>query len=165
MPLPLVRWCLWLIVMTPLIALLPLLVLTTIHRLLSANATPPVGLLFASWLSCHPCCPAAAASCPFSTLPPPLVIHTGWLLHLILSRCFRLPSSHQHRRLLMRWLLTSYPVCLSFALTGCLCVDLVCPISRFMAICQGYAPTYLYTTGGGGLYIQYVHMQKNAKQG
>jgi hypothetical protein len=27
--------------------------------------------------------------------------------------------------------------------------DLVCPISRFMAICQGYVPTYLFTTGGG----------------
>ncbi len=27
--------------------------------------------------------------------------------------------------------------------------DLVCPISRFMAICQGYAPTHLCTTGGG----------------
>ncbi len=25
------------------------------------------------------------------------------------------------------------------------------PISRFMAMCQGYAPTYLYTTGGGGV--------------
>jgi hypothetical protein len=30
-------------------------------------------------------------------------------------------------------------------------------------ICQEYAPTYLYTTGGGGLYIGYVHVQKNAK--
>ncbi len=120
-PPPLVRWCLRLIVRTPLDALLPLLVLSTTHRLLSANASPPVGLLFASWLSCHPCCRAAAASCPFSTLPPPLVIHTGWLLRLILSRCFRLPSSHQHRRLLMRWLFTSHPVCLSFAPTGCLC--------------------------------------------
>ncbi len=26
--------------------------------------------------------------------------------------------------------------------------DLVCPISRFMAICQGYAPTYLLPGGG-----------------
>jgi hypothetical protein len=118
MPPPLVRWCLRLIVTTPLVALLPLLVLSTIHHLLSANASPPVGLLFASWLSCHPCCCAAAASRLFSMLPPPLIIHTGWLLHLILSRCFRLPSSHQHRRLLMRWLLTSHPVCLSFTPIG-----------------------------------------------
>ncbi len=121
-PPPLVRWCLWLIVMTPLVPLLPLLILSMIHRLLSANASPPVGLLFASWLSCHPCCCTAAASRPFSTLPPPLVILTGWLLHLISSRCFRLPSSPQHRPLLMRWLLTSHPVCLLFAPTGCLCV-------------------------------------------
>ncbi len=102
---PLVRWCLRLIVTTPLVALLPLLILSTIH-----------------WLLCHPCCRAAAAFCPFSMPPPPLVIHTGWLLHIILSRCFRLPPSHQHRHLLMRWLLTSHPVCLSFAPTGCLCV-------------------------------------------
>ncbi len=119
---PLVRWCLRLIVTTPLIVLLPLLVISMIHHLMSANASPPVGHLFASWLSCHPCCRAAAASCPFSTLPLPLVIHTGWLLHLISSCCFHILSSHQHRRLLMRWLLTSHPVCLSFAPTGCLCV-------------------------------------------
>ncbi len=123
MPPPLVRWCLRLIVMTPLVFLLPLLVLSTINRLLSANASPPAGLLFANWLSCHPCCCTTAVSPPFSTLPPPLIIHTGWLLRLILSRCFHLPSSHQHRRLLMHWLLTSHhPVCLLFARTGCLCV-------------------------------------------
>ncbi len=80
-PPPLVRWCLRLIVTTPLVALLPLLVLSTIHRLLSANASPPVGLLFASWLSCHPCCCAAATSHPFSTLPPPLVLSTRSLPH------------------------------------------------------------------------------------
>jgi hypothetical protein len=159
-PPPLVRWCLQLIVTTPLVMPLPLLVLLTIHRLLSANASPPVGLLFTSWLLCHPCCRAAAASCPLNTPPPPLVlltrrlcletsclhlmtcrcllsagaspliclsftgwfshiillrrrlkcpsltpafIHTSWLLHLILLRCFRLPSSRQHRRFLMRW--------------------------------------------------------------
>ncbi len=157
----------------PLIALLPLLILSTIHRLLSANASPPVGPLFASWLSCHPCCCATAASRPLDTLPPPLVlltrhlclemsshhlsagasplvclpfagwfshiilscrrlkypsltpafIHTGWLLHLISSRCFHLPSSCQHCHLLMRWQLTSrlplvcpnwLPVCLTW---------------------------------------------------
>ncbi len=73
---PLVHWCLRLIVTAPLVMLLPLLVLSTIHRLLSANASPPVGLLSASWLLCHPCCRAAAASRPFSTLPPPLVLST-----------------------------------------------------------------------------------------
>jgi hypothetical protein len=172
MPPPLVHWCLQLIVTMPLVALLPLFVLSTIHHLLSANASPPIGLLFASWLSCHPCCRAAAASCPLDMPPPPLVlsthrlcletsrrhlsagtsplvcvsfagwfshiillrhrlkcpsstpafIHTGWLLHLILPRCFRLPSSCQHHRLLMRWRLTSHlplvcpnwlPVCLT----------------------------------------------------
>jgi hypothetical protein len=173
MPPPLVCWCLQLIVTTPLVAPLPLLVLSTIRRLLSANASPPVGLLFASWLSCHPCCRAAAASCPLDTPPPPLIlstcrlrletshrhlsadtsplvclsfagwfshiislrcrlkcpsttppfIHTGWLLHLISLRFFRLPSSCQHRRLLMCWRLgDSPPVSLSFAPTGCMCV-------------------------------------------
>ena len=157
----------------PLVARLPLLVLLMIHRLLSANASPTNGLLFASWLSCHPCCYAATASYPLNTPPPPLAlstrrlrlemshrhlsagasplvclsfagwfshiissrrrlkcssstpafIHTGWLLHLILSRCFCLPSSRQHRHLLMRWRLTSclplirpnwLPVCLTW---------------------------------------------------
>ncbi len=170
---PLVHWCLQLIVMTLLVAPLLLLVLSMIHCLLSVNASPPVGLLFASWLLCHPCCCAAAASCPLDMPPPPLVlsscrlrlktsrhhlsagtsplvclsftgwfshiissrrhlkcpsstpafIHIGWLLHLILSHCFRLPSSCQHRRLLMRWRLSdSPPVCLLFAPAGCLCV-------------------------------------------
>jgi hypothetical protein len=173
MPPPLIRWCLQLIVTTPLIAPLPLLILSTIHYLLSANTSPPVGLLFASWLLCHPCCCAATASCPLNTPSPPLLlstrhlrletscrrlsacasplvclsfaswfshiillrrrlkrpsltpafIHSGWLLHLISSRCFRLPSSHQHCRLLMRWQLTSrlplvcpnwLPVCLTW---------------------------------------------------
>jgi hypothetical protein len=160
--------------MTPLVAQLPLLVLSTIHRLLSANASPPIGLLFASWLLCHPCCRAAAASRPLDTPPPPLVlcsrrlchetshhhlsagasplvclsfagwfshiissccrlkcpsltppaiIHTGCLLHFISSCCFRLPSSRQHRRLLMHWRLISrlplvcpnwLPVCLTW---------------------------------------------------
>ena len=179
-PLPLVRWCLWLIVTTPLVALLPLLVLLMIHCLLYANASPPVGFLFASWLLCHPCCCTAAASHPLDMPPLPLVlstcrlrlkmshlhlatchclwsagtsplirlsfagwfshiilscrrlkypsltpafIHTGWLLHLISSRCFHLPSSCQHCHLLMRWQLTSrlplvcpnwLPVCLTW---------------------------------------------------
>jgi hypothetical protein len=167
-PPPLVCWCLQLIVTMPLVLPLLLLVLLTIHCLLSANASPSVGLLFACWLSCHPCCRAAATSCPLNTPPPPLVllthrlrlktsrlhlathcrllsagasslvclsfagwfshiissrrhlkcpsstptfIHNRWLLHLISSRCFRLLSSRQHCRLLMRWQLTS---CLAF---------------------------------------------------
>ncbi len=173
MPPPLVRWCLQLIVMMPLVALLPLLVLSRIQRLLSVNASPPVGLLFANWLLCHPCCRAAATSHPLDMPPPPLILSTrrlrlemsrhhlsagasplvclsfaswfshiisshrhlkcpystpaffypGWLLHLILSRCFRLLSSRQHRRLLMHWQLTSrlplvcpnwLPVCLTW---------------------------------------------------
>jgi hypothetical protein len=161
-PPPLVPWCLQLIVTMPLVTPLPLLIFSTIHRLLSANASPSIGLLFASWLSCCPCCCAAAASRPLNMPPLPLLlskcrlatsrlrlatrrrllsagasplvclsfagwfshhisscrclkcpsstpafIHTSWLLHLILSHCFRLPSSHQHHLLLMRWQLTS----------------------------------------------------------
>jgi hypothetical protein len=159
--------------MMPLVAPLLLLILSTIHCLLSANASPTLGLLFASWLSCHPCCRTAATSCPLDAPPLPLVlstprlclktschhlsagasplvclsfvsrfshiilsrcrlkcpsstpafIPTGWLLHLISSRCFRLPSSHQHRCLLMHWGLTTrlplvcpnwLPVCLTW---------------------------------------------------
>ncbi len=70
-PPPLVRWCLQLVVTTPLVAPLLLLVLLMIHHLLSANASPPVGLLFASWLLCHPCWCAPATSCPLNTPPPP----------------------------------------------------------------------------------------------
>jgi hypothetical protein len=50
-----------------------------IHCLLSANASPPVGLLFASWLLCHPCCCAATTSHPLDTPPPPLVLLTQCL--------------------------------------------------------------------------------------
>ncbi len=105
---PLVCWCLQLIVMTPLVAPLPLLVLSTIHPLLSANASPPVGLLFASWLLCHPCCCAAAASHPLDTLPPPLVLSTC-RLRLKTSR-LRLAT---RRHLLSAG--ASPLVCLSFA--------------------------------------------------
>jgi hypothetical protein len=105
-PPPLVRWCLWLIVTTPLVALLPLLVLLMIHCLLYANASPPVGFLFASWLLCHPCCCAAAASRPLNTLPPPLVILTHHLTtsRLCLATCHCLLSAG-----------ASCLVCLSFA--------------------------------------------------
>ncbi len=156
MPPPIVRWCLLLVVMMPIVAPLPLplLVLWTICRLLSVDALPPVSLLFASWLlHCPCCCAAAAASCPLNmpspppneppppcNAPPPLVcwrlssclplfcwlsyhisscrrlkcpsltptfICTSWLLHHISLHCFCLPSSCQHRRLLMRWQPTS----------------------------------------------------------
>ena len=65
------RWRLRLVVATPHIALSPPLVLLALHHLLSADASPPVCLLhasppvyflFASWLSCRPCCRAADAS-------------------------------------------------------------------------------------------------------
>ncbi len=40
-------------------------------------------------------------------------------------------------------------------------IDLVCPISRFMATCQGYVPTYLYTTGKVGVvYPIYPYAEK-----
>jgi hypothetical protein len=151
-----------LIVTTPLVALLPLLVLSTSTASCLQNASPLVGLLFASWLSCHPCCHATAASCPFSMLPPPLVIHTGWLLHLVLSCCFRLPPSHQHHRLLMRWLLISHPHCLSFAPTGCLCVWPGMPYKSVHGYMSVICPN-ISIQPGGGVDIRYVHMQKNAK--
>ena len=66
--LPLVRR---LVVMTPLVALPPPLALPVLCRLLSADASPPVCLLFASWLLHHPCCCAAATSCPVNTPPLP----------------------------------------------------------------------------------------------
>ncbi len=94
------------------------LCLATPHCLLSPGTSPLVCLSIDGWFS-HIISSRCRLKCPSLT---PAFIHTGWLLCLISSRCFRLPSSHQHRRLLMRWLLTSHPVCLSFALTGCLCV-------------------------------------------
>ncbi len=89
------------------------------HRcLLSPGTSPLVCLSFDGWLS-HIISLRRRLKCQSST---PAFIHTGWLLRLISLRCFRLPSSHQHRRLLMCWLLTSHPVCLLFAPTGYLCV-------------------------------------------
>ncbi len=92
--------------------------LATCCRLLSPGTSPLVCLSFDGWFS-HIISSRRRLKCSSST---PAFIHTGWLLRLISSRCFRLPSSHQRRRLSMRWLLTSHPVCLSFAPTGCLCV-------------------------------------------
>jgi hypothetical protein len=108
MPPPLVRWCLRLIVTMPLVTPLPLLVLSTIHRLLSANASPPVGLLFTSWLSCHPCCRAAAASCPLDTPPPPLILSTRCLCLATSRLCLATPCHLLSAR-------ASPLVCLSFA--------------------------------------------------
>ncbi len=72
--------------MTSLVAPLPLLILSTIHRLLSANAFPPVGLLFTSWLLCHLCCRAAATFRPLDMPSPPLVLSTR-RLRLEMRRC------------------------------------------------------------------------------
>jgi hypothetical protein len=188
---PLVCWC-HQIVTTPLVAPLLLLVLSTINCLLSANPSPPVGLLFASWLSCHPRCCAAAASCPLDTPPPPrdeppplVCWHLSSRLPLFCRPVLTYhlvspppqvsildPRLHSHHLVVASHLVAPLPPTvlsstpppldalvthLPFAsrspqLVACV-FDLVCPISRFMAICQGYAPTYLYTTGGGGLYI------------
>ncbi len=92
--------------------------LATHHRLLSPGTSPLVCLSFDGWFS-HIISSRRCLKCPSLT---PAFIHTGWLLRLISSCCFRLPSSHQHRCLLMRWLITYHPVCLLFAPTGCLCV-------------------------------------------
>jgi hypothetical protein len=127
MPPPLVRWCLQLIVTTPLIALLPLLVLLAIHRLLSANASPPVGLLFAaSWLLCHPCCCAAAASRPLDTPYPPLVLST---CRLCLKKiCHHLSAC------------ASPLVCLSFAGWFSHIISL-----RHRLKCPSLTPTFIHT--------------------
>ncbi len=92
--------------------------LATRRRLLSPGTSPLVCLSFNGWFS-HIISLHRRLKCPSLTHA---FIHTGWLLRLISSRCFCLPSSHQHPHLLMRWLLTSHPICLSFAPTGCLCV-------------------------------------------
>jgi hypothetical protein len=65
-PPPLVRWCLWLIVTMPLIMPLLLLILSTIHHLLSANASPPVAS----------CSPAGCHVTPVVAPPLPLVLLT-----------------------------------------------------------------------------------------
>jgi hypothetical protein len=68
LPLPLVCR---LVVGTPLVTPPPPLDLSMLHRLLSADASPPVCLLFASWLSRCPCCCAAASSRSLDAPPPP----------------------------------------------------------------------------------------------
>ncbi len=126
MPLPLVCRCLQLIVTMPLVASLPLLVLSTIHCLLSANASPPIGLLFASWLLCHPCCRAATASPPLDTPPPPLVLST---------RRFRLETSHRHLSAG-----ASPLVCLSFAGWFSCIIS-----SRHCLKCPSLTPAFIHT--------------------
>ncbi len=157
-----------------------------------------IGLLFASWLSGHPCCHTTAASCPLNMPPPPcnklppprnvspplvcwrlsshlplfcrLVItphlvalppqvsildpplHLYWLV--VESRLVTLlpPSVLSSTPTPLDALATHFPFASrSPQLVACV-FDLACPISQFMAICQGYVPTYLHTTGGGGVY-------------
>jgi hypothetical protein len=175
----------------PLVVPLLLLVLLTIRCLLSADASPPIGLLFASWLSRCPCCcsATAAASRPLDTPPPPCnkrpppcnapPLLVCWHLssclplfcllvvtsHLIAPppQAFILdPHLHLHQlvvvlhliALLLPPVLLSTPPPLNVLETHLLFAsrspqlvaymfDLACPISQFMAICQGYAPTYL----------------------
>jgi hypothetical protein len=194
-PPPLVCWCLWLVVTMPLFALLLLLVLSTIHCLLSGDASPPVGLLFASWLS-RPCT-TAAASCRLHTLPPPcdepplpctpppplvcwclssclplfhLLVVTSHLIALLPQVSILDPRLHSHRlvvashlvALLLPPVLSSTPPPLDALATHlpfasrspplvAYVFDLVFPISRFMAICQGYAPTYLSPCWSGSI--------------
>ena len=71
------RWRLRLVVETPHVVPPPPLVLSALRRLLSADASPPICLLytsppvyilFASWLPCRPCCPTAAAAASASQL-------------------------------------------------------------------------------------------------
>ncbi len=92
------------------------LCLETSHRHLSAGASPLICLSFTGWFP-YIISSRRRLKCPSLT---PAFIHTGWLLHLISSRCFCLLSSHQHCRLLMRWQLTS-------------CLPLVCP--NWLPVC------------------------------
>ncbi len=126
MPPPLIRWCLQLIVTTPLVAPLLLLILSTIHRLLSVNASLPIGLLFASWLSCHPCCHAAATSCPLDTQPPPLILST---------RCLPLEMNHRHLSAG-----ASPLVCLSFTIWFSHIIS-----SRRRLKCPSLTPAFIHT--------------------
>jgi hypothetical protein len=73
------------------------------RRCLSAGTSPLICLSFTGWFS-HHILSRCHLKCPSLT---PAFIDTGWLLRLISLCCFRLPSSRQHRRLLMRWQLTS----------------------------------------------------------
>jgi hypothetical protein len=136
--------------------------LATCCRLLSASASPLVCLSFAGWFS-HHILLCRRLKCPFLT---PAFIHTGWLLHLISSRCFHLMSSCQHCRLLMRWRLTSrlplvrpnwLPVCLTWYAQQ---------VGSWLYVRDMPQHIYIHPEGGElgeGLYIQYVHMQKNEK--
>jgi hypothetical protein len=107
-------------------------------------------LSFASLLpaGCHITSNCTAAS-SFHPQPPCLHLHRLVVaLHLI---ALLLPPILLSIPLPLNALATHLPfVSHSPQLVACV-FDLVCPISRFMAICQGYAPTYTYK--GGGVYI------------
>jgi hypothetical protein len=172
MPPPLLRCCLQLIVTMPLVALLPLLVRSMIHRLVSVNASSPIGLLFAeSWLSCHPCCHAATASCPLDMPPLPLVLSTrrlrletshrylsagasslvclsfsGWFSHII-SSCHRLkcPSSTPtfiHTGWLLH-LISLHCFCLPSSRQHCCLLMCWRLISRLPLVCPNWLPVCL----------------------
>jgi hypothetical protein len=60
-----------LVVVTPFAAPQPPLVLLMLCHTLSTDASPPVCLLFASWLLFSPCCCTIASSQSLDTPPPP----------------------------------------------------------------------------------------------
>jgi hypothetical protein len=111
--------CLRLIVATPLIASPPPLVLSTLHRLLSVDTSPPICLLFASWLcrrfrltkfalltSCSPAgCRVASVVAP----PPPLVLFSRRLCLTTSAPlpCDAPPPPPVAPPLLVRWRLSS----------------------------------------------------------
>ncbi len=120
--------------------------LATCRRLLSAGTSPLICLSFDDWFS-HIILLRRCIKCPSST---PAFIHTGWLLRLISLHCFCLPSSHQHRHLLMCWLLTSHPVCILFAPAGCLCVQPGMPDKSVHGYMSGICPNIsIYNWGRG----------------
>ena len=112
--------CLRLIVATPLIASPPPLVLSTLHRLLSTDTSPPICLLFASWLLCRrfrltnfalltSCSPAGCRIASVVAPPPPLVLFSRCLCLTTSAPlpCDAPPPPPVAPPLLVRWRLSS----------------------------------------------------------
>ncbi len=127
---------------------------STLQRAASASQRATASCLLAPLLSFASLLPAGVTS-HLIMLPPQVSIldpylHLHWLVvasHLI---ALFLPPILSSTPPPLNALATHLPFA-SYSPQLVACVfDLVCQISWFMAICQGYAPTYLYTTGRGG---------------
>ncbi len=123
------RFCLRLVVATPHVVPPPPLILSALHCLLSADASPPfcllyasppVCLFFASWLSRRPCCRAAADSASRLYLD---LFFAIWLSQLATPHLLRRQWLSSSSRLC----LTTLRLCLSThrrITTGCVVVAL-----------------------------------------